>query len=85
MKGFAICSMLSNGHISTTAVPRQITSPRLLVSVVILNGSSGSVRGILLYIKVVIVDCTLDVFNGPVQYQIQQLIISLQHTCGWCV
>ena len=32
--------MLSAGHIKTTAVPRQTTSPKFLVSSVILNGSS---------------------------------------------
>lgn len=43
-KGLAICSMVSEGQMRTTAVPRHTTSPRLLVWSVILNGSSGSVN-----------------------------------------
>ena len=40
--GFAICSILSEGHIRTTVVPRHTTKPRFLVWSVNLNGSSGS-------------------------------------------
>lgn len=42
MNGFGIDSMPSIGHIKITAVPRHTTSPKCLVSVVNLNGSSGS-------------------------------------------
>ena len=44
MKGFGIDCMPSAGQMSTTDVPRQTTSPRLRVSSVSLNGSSGSAK-----------------------------------------
>ncbi len=50
MKGLGICSMVSAGHTSTTAVPLHTTNPRLLLSSVILNGSSGSEGGGGIYI-----------------------------------
>ena len=45
-KGLAICSILSEGHTRTTAVPRHTTRPRFLVWSVILKGSSGSAGGV---------------------------------------
>merc|ERR1719278_2037046 len=43
-KGLAMASMPSTGQINTTAVPLQTTRPRVRVSSVSLNGSSGSLR-----------------------------------------
>lgn len=42
MKGLGMASIPSIGHIKTTEVPRQTTSPSALVSSNSLYGSSGS-------------------------------------------
>ena len=86
INGLAIVSMLSAGHINTTAVPLQTTSPRFLVSSVILNGSSGAaVPNNALYQTIgkqlqQKIHHTLHVLNGSIQDQIQKLIISFQNT-----